>query len=83
MPTGIIKVKRISSKENKIMETGTVKFFNPDKGFGFIIQDNAKKDLFVHITECGTYTPQEGEKVEYEVGEGRKGPIAKNVRAAN
>lgn len=64
------------------MSTGTVKFFNEEKGFGFILQDDGGKDLFVHCTEIkssGDRTLSEGQKVEYEVGEGRKGPCATNV----
>ena len=64
------------------MSTGTVKFFNAEKGFGFILQDDGGKDLFVHCTEIqGTSdnTLNEGQKVKYEVGEGRKGPCATNV----
>ena len=64
------------------MSTGTVKFFNAEKGFGFILQDDGGKDLFVHCTEIksgGDGTLNEGQKVEYEIGEGRKGPCATNV----
>jgi CspA family cold shock protein len=61
---------------------GTVKFFNAGKGFGFITQDNGS-DLFFHVTEIQGQEPQEGDKVEYEVGEGRKGPCALKVRVTN
>lgn len=64
------------------MSTGTVKFFNTGKGFGFITQDNGS-DLFFHISEIQGQEPQEGDKVEYEVGEGRKGPCALKVRVKN
>ncbi len=68
------------------MSTGTVKFFNSEKGFGFIIQDDGGKDLFVHCSEIQNYRENEineGQKVNYEVGEGRKGPCAVNVTLAN
>ena len=64
------------------MSTGTVKFFNQEKGFGFILQDDGDKDLFVHCSEIkeeGSTTLLEGQKVKYEIGEGRKGPCATNV----
>lgn len=65
------------------MSTGTVKWFSSDKGFGFITPDDGGKDLFVHHSEIqagGDYaTLSDGQKVEYEVGEGQKGPCANKV----
>lgn len=65
------------------MSTGTVKFFNASKGFGFITPDDGK-DIFFHISEIqGGQEPQDGDKVEFEVGEGRKGPCAVGVKVVN
>ena len=64
------------------MSTGIVKWFSADKGYGFITPDDGGKDLFVHHTEVktsGYASLDENQKVEYEVGEGAKGPCAKNV----
>jgi len=66
------------------VSAGTVKWFNESKGFGFITPDDGGSDVFVHHSEIageGYRSLQEGKKVEYEVGEGRKGPQATNVRA--
>jgi CspA family cold shock protein len=63
--------------------TGTVKFFNSEKGFGFISRDDQDGDLFVHFSQIagsGYKTLDEGQKVEFEVGPGRKGDEAQNVR---
>jgi len=60
---------------------GKVKFFNSQKGFGFITPDSGGKELFVHVNnlEPGTHTLSDGQEVEYVEGEGRKGPEAKEV----
>ena len=66
------------------MSKGTVKWFNADKGFGFITPDDGGKDLFVHHSEIkssGYATLNDGQKVEFEVGQGQKGPCATNVVA--
>ena len=64
------------------MSTGTVKWFNSSKGFGFICPDDGGDDLFVHHSEIktsGYASLDENQKVEFEVGEGKKGPCATNV----
>jgi len=61
------------------MSNGTVKFFNNSKGFGFITPDDGAKDVFVHANGLIDQIT-EGDKVEYDVEEGRKGPNAVNVK---
>lgn len=58
---------------------GTVKFFNESKGYGFITNDETGEDIFVHVTGLNEETLNEGDNVEYEIGEGRKGPVATDV----
>ena len=67
------------------MPTGKVKWFNDQKGFGFITPDEGEKDLFVHqseITMDGFRTLQEGQAVQYDIAESDKGPKACNVKPA-
>ena len=64
------------------MSTGTLKWFDAKKGFGFITRDDGSKDLFVHHSEINTEgyaSLDDGQKVEFEIGEGKKGPCATNV----
>jgi CspA family cold shock protein len=65
------------------MPTGTVKWFNDSKGFGVITRDDGQKDCFVHhsaIEGKGFKTLAEGERVEFDVVQGQKGPAAENVK---
>lgn len=76
---------RLGSREESsmVMAQGTVKWFNGEKGFGFIEQDGGGADVFVHYSEIagsGFKTLDEGARVEFEVGQGTKGPQATGVR---
>ena len=65
------------------MSQGTVKWFNADKGFGFIAQEDGGDDVFVHysaIQTSGYRTLDENQKVEFDITQGQKGPQAENIR---
>ncbi len=69
-------------EEESVLATGTVKFFNAEKGYGFISREGAK-DVFVHYSNIqgnGYRTLEEGQKVEFDIAPGRKGEEAQNVR---
>ena len=77
--------RRFSSKE-KTMATGKVKWFNEEKGFGFIEQGDGGKDVFVHFSAIqgdGFRNLNEGDEVEFNVEEGQKGLQASNVTVTN
>lgn len=81
MPEGTIQIKVISMS-NKM--TGLVKWFDAGKGFGFITPDNGSKDVFVHFSAIQSNdfkTLDEGQKVEFTIENGQKGPAAGNVVA--
>ncbi len=64
------------------MSTGTVKWFNSSKGYGFIAPDDGSEDLFIHHSDVkteGYASLDEGQKVDFEIGQGKKGPCATNV----
>ncbi|WP_354644719.1 cold-shock protein [Kitasatospora camelliae] len=65
------------------MATGTVKWFNAEKGFGFIEQDGGGPDVFAHYSNIegrGFRELQEGQKVEFDITQGQKGPQAEHIR---
>ena len=66
------------------MATGTVKWFNDDKGYGFISPDDGSADVFAHFSAIdgnGYRSLDEGQKVEFDVAQGQKGPQAEKIRA--
>ena len=80
----LMEISNHSDKPNTKMSTGTVKWFNPEKGFGFITPDDGGADLFVHhsaIESSGYANLDEGQKVKFEIGQGQKGPCAEKVES--
>jgi CspA family cold shock protein len=78
-----VDISRLSSILETIMATGTVKWFNDAKGFGFITPDDGGEDLFAHFSEVkaeGFKSLQEGQKVSFEVKQGPKGKQAANIQ---
>jgi CspA family cold shock protein len=68
------------------MAVGTVKWFNAEKGYGFITVDGQEQDVFVHFSAIdmdGYKVLEEGQRVEFDVTQGAKGPQAESVKAAN
>ena len=67
------------------MATGTVKWFNDSKGFGFVTPDDGSEDLFAHFSEInmsGFKTLKEGQKITFDVTQGQKGKQASNIQAS-
>jgi CspA family cold shock protein len=83
MPVALTRLQSGKLKE-RVMSTGTVKWFSDQKGFGFITPADGGKDLFAHhsaIQMNGYKSLKEGQRVEYDATEGPKGPQATNIRA--
>jgi CspA family cold shock protein len=73
-----VEITRLTSISETIMATGTVKWFNDAKGFGFITADDGGEDLFAHFSEVKSL--QENQKVSFEVKQGPKGKQAANIK---
>ena len=82
LATRVAQTERLDSKRENTLATGTVKFFNAEKGFGFISRTSGD-DVFVHFSSIqgnGYKTLDVGQQVEFDVAPGRKGEEAQNVR---
>ncbi len=81
----IRKTGGASATQGDVMPTGTVKWFNASKGYGFITPTDGGDDVFAHYSAIemeGYKTLKEGQQVEFEIQEGPKGPQASHIRAA-
>jgi CspA family cold shock protein len=79
----VVVVSAGNAKENNVAE-GTVKWFNSEKGYGFITPDGGGNDVFVHYSEIqgqGFKSLEENQRVQFEIGQGTKGPQATGVSA--
>jgi CspA family cold shock protein len=84
-PAHALRVKASAETGGQLESEGTVKWYNPDKGFGFIAPDNGEKDVFVHATtlsRSGLSALVEGQKVFVECGQGKKGLEVRSIRLA-
>jgi cold shock protein len=80
---GAVTMSRDGQKDRHSMAQGSVKWFNAEKGYGFIAQDGGGADVFVHYSAIdvqGYRTLEEAQRVEFEITQGSKGPQAENVR---
>jgi cold shock protein len=78
------EISRFFKKGSNHMATGTVKWFNDAKGFGFVTPDDGSDDLFAHFSEInmsGFKTLKEGQKITFDVTQGQKGKQASNIQA--
>ena len=79
------RILLVNAKEAPIMATGTVKWFNDAKGFGFVTPEDGSEDLFAHfsaINMAGFKTLKEGQKVSFDIVQGPKGKQASNIQKA-
>ena len=77
-------MRRILKRSDKYMQTGKVKFFNGDKGFGFITPDDGGKDIFFHVSQVKTTgNMAEHDKVSFDTEQGDRGLTATNVSRIN
>jgi CspA family cold shock protein len=81
----LLRSTESSARKQYAMPSGTVKWFNAEKGFGFIVPDDGSQDLFAHysaIEATGYRSLEEGQKVTFEVAQGPKGPQAASIKIA-